>query len=100
MGSRRKLVTIEHHFADWIYALTPEAYPLEQAKAQKPGGDAAPGKASVRLVRYTRAVKNFDRAIARLKRAKNLATKWQQKVRYYERTLGPLAAKTIEKGKN
>ncbi len=82
--------TIEHKYDAWIDSLTDEAYPLNAPPVVKVKPDA-------RMVRYERAVLNFKQAETRLKRAKTIHKKWQQKIRYYERTLPQAAMPTKAK---
>lgn len=85
-----RCATIEHKYEDWINSLTDAAYPLAAPPVVKV-------KPDVRVLRYERAVLNLKAAETRLKRAKTIHQKWQQKIRYYERTLPAAAIPT--KGK-
>jgi predicted Zn-dependent protease len=71
--------TIESEYREWVLKTFTDEWtlPLEQPKA----------KPDAQLARYSRARENAERAMTRYKRAKTLLSKWNTKVKYYEKTL-------------
>lgn len=86
----KTLATIEHTYVDFLDANFSDTKRIpKEVVVKKP-------KPDIKMVRYQRAKKNLENALAKLKRSKNLYKKWSQKVSYYERSFA-MAAKNPPK---